>query len=125
MTHFTTLLSEPRAKGLFRGVVGRCVMSARLASTICDLRIRDILGTGTVNESMEGSYGNLLDIMQVGKVPLALLDASPRRFVQNGDLPNEASKSGSVDRCISVMKETFQVPVLQYHEAGVDYRFIY
>jgi fumarylacetoacetase len=86
-----TLLSESRAQDLFWSCRQMC---AHLASTGCDLRTGDILGTGTVSGPTEGSYGCLLETTQGGKVPVALSDGSSRHYLQDGDVVRMSAVAG-------------------------------
>ncbi|GFF32142.1 fumarylacetoacetate hydrolase [Aspergillus udagawae] len=86
-----TLLSESRAQDLFWSCRQMC---AHLASTGCDLRTGDILGTGTVSGPTEGSYGCLLEATQGGKVPVVLSDGSSRHYLQDGDVVRMSAVAG-------------------------------
>ena len=51
----------------------------------CPLRTGDLLATGTVSGSEEGTLGCLLEITKGGKQPLQLPDESSRNYLQDGD----------------------------------------
>ncbi|KAL4929751.1 fumarylacetoacetate hydrolase family protein [Aspergillus undulatus] len=57
-------------------------------STSCgsDLRTGDLLGTGTVSGSVEGSYGCLLESTKGGKEKVKLSDGSERVYLLDGDV---------------------------------------
>ncbi|GES58113.1 fumarylacetoacetate hydrolase [Aspergillus terreus] len=84
-------LSRSQAQDMFWS--GR-QMCAHLASTGCDLRTGDILGTGTVSGSQEGSYGCLLEITQGGKATAQLVDGSTRVYLQDGDVVRMTAVAG-------------------------------
>ena len=50
----------------------------------CNLRTGDLLGSGTVSGSTEGTHGSLLEQTQGGKVPIKIGDET-RRFLEDGD----------------------------------------
>ncbi|KAI9933127.1 hypothetical protein ASPWEDRAFT_174287 [Aspergillus wentii DTO 134E9] len=87
-----TVVSESQAQDLYWS--GR-QMCAHLSSTGCNLQTGDILGTGTVSGSQEGSYGCLLEVTDGGKVPLKLSDGSTRVFLQDGDVIRMTGVVGS------------------------------
>ncbi|KAG2412899.1 hypothetical protein HFD88_010456 [Aspergillus terreus] len=87
----TSRLSRSQAQEMFWS--GR-QMCAHLASTGCDLRTGDILGTGTVSGSQEGSYGCLLEITQGGKAAAQLVDGSTRVYLQDGDVVRMTAVAG-------------------------------
>lgn len=55
------------------------------ASNGCNLQPGDLLGTGTVSGSGEGSQGCLLEITRRGAQPLQLPDGETRKFLEDGD----------------------------------------
>ncbi|KAL3463748.1 hypothetical protein BJX64DRAFT_276373 [Aspergillus heterothallicus] len=62
-------------------------MAAHLASSGCDLRTGDILGTGTVSGEDDGSYGCLLESTKGGKESVKLADgAGERVYLLDGDV---------------------------------------
>ncbi|KAL4888628.1 hypothetical protein BDV59DRAFT_211034 [Aspergillus ambiguus] len=87
----TSVLSKSQAQNMFWS--GR-QMCAHLASTGCDLRTGDILGTGTVSGSQEGSYGCLLEITKGGKAAAQLADGSSRVYLQDGDVVRMSAVAG-------------------------------
>ncbi len=51
----------------------------------CNLRIGDLLGSGTISGREETSYGSLLEISKGGKRSITLDDGSTRTFLEDGD----------------------------------------
>jgi fumarylacetoacetase len=51
----------------------------------CNLRVGDLLGSGTVSGSAEGSWGSLLELAWNGQRPLHLTGAITRSFLEDGD----------------------------------------
>ncbi|HEV2976415.1 MAG TPA: fumarylacetoacetase [Casimicrobiaceae bacterium] len=51
----------------------------------CNLRVGDLLGSGTISGSAEGSWGSLLELAWNGQRPLALGGGTTRSFLQDGD----------------------------------------
>ncbi|CAG8290131.1 unnamed protein product [Penicillium salamii] len=73
-------------------------MVAHAASSGSDLRTGDILGTGTVSGSEQGSYGCLLEMTSGGKEPVVLENGLKRVFLEDGDvvqMTGLAGKDGS------------------------------
>ncbi|GLA22281.1 hypothetical protein AnigIFM63604_002188 [Aspergillus niger] len=78
----STVLGRGNAKDLFWSIRQMC---AHLASTGCDLRTGDILGTGTVSGEEEGSYGCLLEVTEGGKKRVKLGEEE-RGYLVDGDV---------------------------------------
>jgi len=51
----------------------------------CNLRVGDLLGSGTISGSGEGSWGSLLELAWNGQRPLALGGGATRSFLEDGD----------------------------------------
>ena len=51
----------------------------------CNLNIGDILASGTISGSEEGSFGSLLEITKGGKETIILDNGEERTFLQDGD----------------------------------------
>ncbi|MBC6993308.1 fumarylacetoacetase [Neolewinella lacunae] len=63
----------------------------------CDVRVGDMLASGTISGPHPGSYGSLLEISEGGKKPLTLADGSTRTFLEDHDtltLRGYAEKDG-------------------------------
>ncbi|OJJ07772.1 hypothetical protein ASPVEDRAFT_57044 [Aspergillus versicolor CBS 583.65] len=61
-------------------------MVAHLTSSGCDLRTGDLLGTGTVSGSVDGSHGCLLESTKGGKERVKLSDGAERVYLVDGDI---------------------------------------
>lgn len=51
----------------------------------CNMRIGDMLGSGTISGPEPGSYGSMLELSWKGIKPLKLKDGSERKFIQDMD----------------------------------------
>ena len=51
----------------------------------CNVRIGDLMGSGTISGSTEDSFGSLLELTVNGKKPLLLDGGVERRFIEDGD----------------------------------------
>ncbi|MFD2570912.1 fumarylacetoacetase [Spirosoma soli] len=51
----------------------------------CNLKIGDVLATGTISGTAPDSFGSLLELSWNGTQPLALADGSRRTFLEDGD----------------------------------------
>ncbi len=51
----------------------------------CNLRVGDLLATGTISGPEESAAGCLLELTQGGKKSVRLRDGSERTYLQNGD----------------------------------------
>ncbi len=51
----------------------------------CNLRIGDLLASGTISGPTKGSYGSMLELSWGGQQPIHLSDGSTRTFVEDGD----------------------------------------
>jgi fumarylacetoacetase len=60
-------------------------MVAHHASGGCNLQTGDLLGTGTISGSENGSQGSLLELTARGTQPIALLAVEKRGFLEDGD----------------------------------------
>jgi fumarylacetoacetase len=60
-------------------------MIAHHTSGGCDLRPGDLIGTGTISGTDDGSLGSLLELSQGGRRAVALPDGEERRFLEDGD----------------------------------------
>jgi len=62
----------------------------------CPLRSGDLLATGTVSGSKEGTNGCLLEITKGGKKPLSLKNGSERVYLQDGDAVRLVGWAGEI-----------------------------
>jgi len=51
----------------------------------CNVRVGDLMGSGTISGSEPGSYGSLLEITLNGKEPYTLAGGGQRSFIEDGD----------------------------------------
>lgn len=51
----------------------------------CNVRVGDLMGSGTISGTTPDSYGSLLELTRNGAEPLTLADGSQRGFLQDGD----------------------------------------
>ncbi|MCO4863191.1 fumarylacetoacetase [Cupriavidus sp. WGlv3] len=51
----------------------------------CNVRVGDLMGSGTISGTTLDSYGSLLELTRNGAEPLTLADGSQRSFLQDGD----------------------------------------
>lgn len=51
----------------------------------CNLRVGDMLASGTISGKDEQSYGSMLELSWAGSKPLSLSDGTQRKFIQDGD----------------------------------------
>jgi fumarylacetoacetase len=51
----------------------------------CNMRIGDLLASGTISGPTPDSFGSLLELTWDGSKPLALADGGTRTFLENGD----------------------------------------
>jgi fumarylacetoacetase len=53
--------------------------------TGCNLRIGDLLASGTISGTHPGTYGSMLELTSGGREPLRLPDGEQRSFLEDGD----------------------------------------
>ncbi|MEL7223136.1 MAG: fumarylacetoacetase [Bacteroidota bacterium] len=51
----------------------------------CNVRVGDMLASGTISGKDESSYGSMLEISWAGSKPLTMKDGSKRKFIHDGD----------------------------------------
>ncbi len=51
----------------------------------CNLRVGDLLASGTISGAEPGSYGSMLELSWAGSQPITLADGSQRSFLADGD----------------------------------------
>ncbi|HEY3387625.1 MAG TPA: fumarylacetoacetase [Saprospiraceae bacterium] len=74
-----------------------CQQLAHHTSNGCNVRVGDLMASGTISGPSEGSLGSLLEISVGGKKPLTLPGGQTRTFVEDGDtitLTGWAEKDG-------------------------------
>ena len=62
-----------------------CQQLTHHTSNGCNIRVGDLMASGTISGPTEGSLGSLLEISTGGKNPLQLPDGQQRSFVEDGD----------------------------------------
>ncbi len=65
-----------------------CSMAQQLAHhTVngCNVRVGDLMASGTISGPNKGSFGSMLEISWGGKEPIQLSDGSTRSFIEDGD----------------------------------------
>lgn len=58
---------------------------AHHTSNGCNIRVGDLLASGTISGKGEGSYGSMLELAWMGTKPLRMKDGSQRKFINDGD----------------------------------------
>lgn len=53
--------------------------------TGCNMRVGDLLGSGTISGTTNESFGSMLEMTANGKEPIALFDGAKRTFLEDGD----------------------------------------
>ena len=51
----------------------------------CNVRVGDLMGSGTISGTTPDSYGSMLELTRNGAEPVTLADGSERAFLQDGD----------------------------------------
>ena len=51
----------------------------------CNVRVGDLMASGTISGSEESSHGSMLELSWAGTKPIALEDGSTRKFILDGD----------------------------------------
>jgi fumarylacetoacetase len=51
----------------------------------CNLRVGDVMASGTISGKEESSYGSMLELTWRGTKPIAMPDGSERKFIHDGD----------------------------------------
>jgi len=62
-----------------------CQQLAHHTANGCNVRVGDMLASGTISGKDETSYGSMLEISWAGKKPVTLTDGSQRKFINDGD----------------------------------------
>jgi fumarylacetoacetase len=60
-------------------------MIAHHTSNGCNLRIGDLIGSGTVSGPEKSSWGSLLELSARGSEPIAMPSGEKRGFIEDGD----------------------------------------
>ena len=51
----------------------------------CNVRVGDLMASGTISGPAPGSFGSMLELSWGGQQPVSLGDGSTRTFLQDGD----------------------------------------
>jgi len=51
----------------------------------CNIKVGDMMASGTISGPTEDSYGSMLELTWRGSKPIAMPDGSERKFINNGD----------------------------------------
>ena len=51
----------------------------------CNVRVGDMMASGTISGKEENSYGSMLELAWMGTKPVVLKDGSERKFIKDGD----------------------------------------
>ena len=73
---------------------------AHHTSNGCDVRVGDLMASGTISGTEGSSYGSLLEISEGGRKPLRLAGGEERTFLQDGDTITLSGRSGTGTRKI-------------------------
>ncbi|PWY92142.1 fumarylacetoacetate hydrolase [Aspergillus heteromorphus CBS 117.55] len=98
-----TVMGRSNAKELFWSIRQ---MAAHLASTGCDLRTGEVLGTGTVSGEVEGSFGSLLEVTRGGRVGIGCVGRE-RGYLVDGDVVRLSAWAGEgvgFGECVGVVR---------------------
>lgn len=63
----------------------------------CPMRVGDLLASGTISGSENGTHGSLLEMCQGGKVNIELNGGVQRKFLEDGDTVTIRGWSGRDD----------------------------
>jgi fumarylacetoacetase len=63
----------------------------------CNMRVGDLLGSGTISGFDEGTYGSMLEQTRAGKQKIKLNGGEERTFIENGDSITIRGWAGEVD----------------------------
>lgn len=62
-----------------------CQQLAHHTSNGCNVRVGDLMASGTISGPDQGSLGSMLEISAGGKTPLTLPNGEKRSFIEDGD----------------------------------------
>lgn len=77
-----TIVSQTNFKNMYWSMAQQL---AHHTSNGCNIRIGDLMASGTLSGREKNSYGSLLELSWGGKTPLSLNDGSTRTFLLDGD----------------------------------------
>ena len=88
------VISHPNFRHMYWNV---CQQLAHHTINGCNVRVGDLMASGTISGPKRGSEGSLLELTRNGKEPISLKDGSTRKFLNDGDtvtMKGFASKDG-------------------------------
>ena len=77
-----TVIARSNTKHLYWSIAQQV---AHHTSNGCNLRVGDLLATGTISAPGDGGYGSLLEASHGGRAPIKLNDGQTRAFLEDGD----------------------------------------
>jgi fumarylacetoacetase len=89
-----TVVSRSNARHLYWNIAQQL---AHHTVNGCNVRVGDLLASGTISGPEPGSYGSMLELAWAGTRPITLGDGSTRAFVEDGDtvtIRGAAERSG-------------------------------
>ena len=89
-----TVISRSNTKHLYWSIAQQI---AHHTSNGCNLRVGDLLATGTISAPGTAGYGSLLEASHGGRQPLMLADGQLRAFLEDGDTVTLRARAGGVD----------------------------
>ncbi|MEO6131691.1 MAG: fumarylacetoacetase [Saprospiraceae bacterium] len=91
-----------------------CQQLAHHTSNGCNVRVGDLMASGTISGHDQSSYGSMLEICWGGKNPITLTDGKLRSFIEDGDrvtmrgwAENESKRIGFGDVYNRIINETW------------------
>jgi fumarylacetoacetase len=78
----STVISNSNFKYMYWNM---CQQLAHHTSNGCNVRVGDLMASGTISGPDQGSLGSMLEISTGGKTPLALPTGEKRSFIEDGD----------------------------------------
>lgn len=93
-TGHRTTISEGNARGLYWSFAQQV---AHHTVNGCNLRVGDLLGSGTISGDSQYTAGCLLELTMGGREPITLADGSQRSFLEDGDTVILRARAGDLD----------------------------
>ena len=78
----STIISKSNFKYMYWNM---CQQLAHHTSNGCNVRVGDLMASGTISGPDQGSLGSMLEISAGGKTPLTLTNGEKRSFLEDGD----------------------------------------